>query len=132
MLRGEGDISSERTRARVLAATSELGYIVNGVASSMRSRQTRTVGLIMADVANPWFGQLAGGVESVLGPAGFSVILANTSNSVERERAAVQALLQKQVDALVVSSPVRWTGPICVRPSGAGQRSCSSMPTCPT
>ena len=80
------------------------GYIVNGVASSMRSRQTRTVGLVMADVTNPWFGQLAGGVESVLGPAGFSVILANTNNSVERERAAVQTLLQKQVDALVVAS----------------------------
>jgi DNA-binding LacI/PurR family transcriptional regulator len=104
VLRGEEGVSSAETSERVLASAAELGYIVNGVASSMRSRQTRTVGLVIADVANPWFGQLAGGVESVLGPAGFSVVLANTANSVERERVAVQTLLQKQVDALVVAS----------------------------
>jgi LacI family transcriptional regulator len=104
VLRGEEGASSAKTRARVLACAAELGYIVNGVASSMRSRQTRSVGLVIADVSNPWFGQLAAGVENVLGPAGFSVILANTDNSVERERKAVQALLQKQVDALVVAS----------------------------
>ncbi len=104
VLRGEEGVSSAETKARVLASAAKLGYIVNGVASSMRSRQTRTVGLVIADVANPWFGQLAAGVESVLGPAGFSVILANTNNSVEREQAAVRTLLQKQVDALVVAS----------------------------
>ncbi|MEA2025428.1 MAG: substrate-binding domain-containing protein [Chloroflexota bacterium] len=86
------------------ACAAELGYVVNAVASSMRSQQTCTVGLVMADVSNPWFGQLAGGVESVLGPEGFSVILANTDNSVEREREAVETLLRKQVDALVVAS----------------------------
>jgi LacI family transcriptional regulator len=59
--------------------------------------------LVIADVANPWFGQLAGGLESVLTPAGFSVILANTSNDYDRERAAVETLLRKQVDALVVA-----------------------------
>lgn len=104
VLRGERGVSSTATRKRVLSSANELGYIVNSVASSMRRQQTRTVGLVIADVANPWFGQLTGGVESVLGPAGFSVILANTSNSVERERAAVQTLLQQQVDALIVAT----------------------------
>lgn len=104
VLRGVEGASSPETTARVLECASELGYIVNGVASSMRSRRTGTVGLVIADVANPWFGQLVGGVESVLGPAGLSVILANTSNSIEREREAVRTLLQKQVDALVVAS----------------------------
>ncbi len=104
VLRGEEGASTPETRDRVLTAAAELGYIVNSVASSMRSQQTRTVGLVIADVANPWFGQLAAGVESVLGPAGFSVILANTNNSVERERKAVQTLLQQQVAALVVAS----------------------------
>jgi DNA-binding LacI/PurR family transcriptional regulator len=88
----------------VLERAAELGYIVNGVAASMRSRRTRTVGLVIADVANPWFGQLAAAVESVLGPAGFSVILANTNNDVGREVTAVRTLLEQQVDALVVAS----------------------------
>ncbi len=104
VLRGDLRASSSTTRARVLRSAAELGYIVNGVASSMRSRQTRTIGLVIADVSNPWFGQLVGGVESMLGPAGFSVILANTNNSVKREIAAVRTLLEQQVDALVVAS----------------------------
>ncbi len=104
VLRGVEGASSRETATRILGCASELGYIVDGVASSMRSGQTRSVGLVIADIANPWFGQLAAAVESVLGPAGFSVILANTNNSVERERAAIQILLQKQVDALVVAS----------------------------
>ncbi len=104
VLRGERGVSSPATRERVLASAADLGYIVNSVASSMRSQRTGTIGLVMADVANPWFGQLAGGVESVLGPAGLSLILANTSNNEERERAAVQTLSQKQVDALIVAT----------------------------
>jgi DNA-binding LacI/PurR family transcriptional regulator len=104
VLRGAQGAASPETTARVLEHAAELGYIVNGVASSMRSRRTGSVGLVIADVANPWFGQLVGGVESVLGPAGLSVILANTNNSVEREREAVQTLLQKQVDALILAS----------------------------
>ena len=104
VLGGVQGASSEATAKRVRACATELGYIVNGLASSMRSQRTRTVGLVIADVSNPWFGQLAGGVESVLGPEGFSVILANTSNSVEREREAVETLQRQQVDALVVAS----------------------------
>jgi DNA-binding LacI/PurR family transcriptional regulator len=104
VLRGLDGAGSAETTERVVATAAELGYIVNAVASSMRSRQTRTVGLVLADVSNPWWGQLASGVESLLGPEGFSVILANTDNRVERERAAVETLLRKQVDALIVAS----------------------------
>lgn len=104
VLRRETGASSAATRARVLSAAAELGYIVNGVAASMRRRRTRAVGLVIADVANPWFGQLAAGVESVLGPAGFSVVLTNTNNDVRREEAAVRTLLEQQVEALVVAS----------------------------
>jgi DNA-binding LacI/PurR family transcriptional regulator len=104
ILRGVEGASSGETSPRVRRCAEELGYIVNGVASSMRSQQTLTVGLVIADVSNPWWGQLAGGVESVLGPQGFSVILANTDNNVDRERRAVETLLRKQVDALIVAS----------------------------
>ncbi len=119
------------TTERVVATAAELGYIVNAVASSMRSQQTRTVGLILADVSNPWWGQLTCGVESILGPEGFSVILANTDNRVERERAAVETLLRKQVDALVIASSSA-TEATCAAPSRAAPRSSSSMRSCRT
>jgi LacI family transcriptional regulator len=104
VLRGVEGVSSAETAARVRECAAALGYIVDGVASSMRSRQTQTVGLVVADVSNPWCGQLVGGVESVLRPQGFSVILANTDNSVERERQAVATLLRQQVEAMIVAS----------------------------
>lgn len=104
VLRGVDGASSAETAARVRTCASGLGYIVDGVASSMRSRQTRTVGLVIADLANPFFGQVAAGVEDVLREAGLSVIIADTDNSVDREREAVETMLRQQVDALVVAS----------------------------
>lgn len=104
VLRGVDGASSAETADRVKRSASELGYIVDGVAASMRSQQTRTVGLVLADLANPFFGQLAAGVEDVLRGAGLSVILADTDNDPAREREAVETLLGQRVDALVVAS----------------------------
>jgi LacI family transcriptional regulator len=102
--------SSKETAARIKESAAALGYIVDGVASSLRSRLTHTVGLVIADVSNPWWGQLVGGVESVLGPQGFSVILANTDNNVTREREAVATLLRQQVEAMIVASSASDSG----------------------
>ncbi len=104
VLRGEMGASSAETAERVRRCASDLGYIVDGVAASMRSRQTRTIGLVIADLANPFFGQVAAGVEDVLRRARLSIILADTDNSVEREREAVKTLLRQRVDALIVAS----------------------------
>jgi len=107
VLAGVEGASSEETASAIRQAASELGYVVNGVASGLRSQQTRTVGLVLADVGNPFFGQVASGVENTLSAAGYSVILVNTNNSIEQEKQLVRVLIEKRVDALVVATSAK-------------------------
>jgi DNA-binding LacI/PurR family transcriptional regulator len=104
VLSGASGGCSPSTAELVRETAARLGYVVNSVASSLRSRQTFTVGLVVADVSNPFFGGIASGVEASLTGAGYSVILANSGNSVERERELVRVLIEKQIDGMIVAS----------------------------
>lgn len=95
---------SPATAELVRETAARLGYVVNSVASSLRSRQTFTVGLVIADVSNPFFGGIASGVEASLTGAGYSLLLANSGNAVEREREVVRVLVEKQIDGMIVAS----------------------------
>lgn len=95
---------SAATANHVRETADRLGYVLNSVAASLRNRRTRTVGLVIADVSNPFFGAITSGVEASLADAGYSVILANTSNIVEREQALVQLLVEKQVDGIILAT----------------------------
>src|SRR6202035_5236898 len=83
VLAGFKTATSELTAKRVRESAERLGYVVNAVAASLRSQQTSSIGLILADISNPFFGQLAIGLEKTLTTEGYGVILANSSNSVE-------------------------------------------------
>ncbi|WP_191061086.1 LacI family DNA-binding transcriptional regulator [Geminicoccus harenae] len=96
--------STPATAERVRQTALRLGYVVNSIAASLRSRQSFTIGLLLADVANPFFGGIASGVESRLSQTGYSVILGNTGNSLERERALVRVLVEKQIDGLIAAT----------------------------
>ncbi len=93
---------SEETRQRVLAAVQELNYRPNVVARSMVTKSTRTIGMVVTDITNPFFAQLARGVEKVSWEHGYTLILANTDEDIHHEQAIVQVLQDKQVDGLVV------------------------------
>jgi DNA-binding LacI/PurR family transcriptional regulator len=95
---------SPATAETVRETARRLGYVVNSVASSLRSRQTFTIGLIIADVSNPFFGGIAKGVEDRLSQTGYSVILGNSGNSLQRERHLVQVLVEKQIDGLIAAT----------------------------
>lgn len=93
---------SQETRERVEQAISELGYIPNALARSLRFKQTRTIALILTDITNPFFTTLARGVEDVASEQGFSVIFCNTDESEKEEAEYINVLLQKQVDGLLL------------------------------
>ncbi len=99
----EGGYAAE-TAALVTETAQRLGYVVNSVAASLRSRQTHTVGLVVADVSNPFFGGVASGVESRLAEDGYSVIFANSGNRIEREKELVGLLAKKQIDGMIIAS----------------------------
>ena len=77
VINGKPGISAE-TIARVQQAVADLGYQPNLVASSLRLGYTNTIGLLLTNVANPWFAELARGVEDVALARGYSVMLCNT------------------------------------------------------
>lgn len=94
---------SEPTQARVMAAVEELGYHRNEVARSLRlGRNTGLIGLVVTNLANPFYSQLALGVEEVLGGHGIRSVLGNTGDDVERERTMVADLVARRVDGMIV------------------------------
>ncbi|EHD22566.1 MULTISPECIES: substrate-binding domain-containing protein [Brenneria] len=104
VLAGVKGATSEATAERVLHTARRLGYVVNSVAASLRKEKTFSVGLILADISNPFFGGLARGVENTLKSEGFSVLLANTDNDVTEEKRLLRLMMEKQVDAVIMSS----------------------------
>lgn len=107
VLGGYGPVS-DGVREAVLAAANELGYRANRLARSMATGRTRTIGVILGDIENPFFGRVARGITDVASAAGFDVIIANTDENLETERNLVDVLVGKRVDGLIVS-PVSST-----------------------
>lgn len=91
------------TRTRVLEAVAELGYRPNGVARSLRTDQTRTLGLVISDVLNPFFTELARSVEDEARALGYSVIIGNADERPEQQDHHIRTLLDRRIDGLLVS-----------------------------
>ncbi|MDH2425366.1 LacI family DNA-binding transcriptional regulator [Sphaerisporangium sp. TRM90804] len=94
---------SPATRARVLAAIGELGFVRNGSASSLRAGQGRTVGLMVHDLLNPFFTSLAAGVEDVMSERGHAVIMCSSGSSPQREERNLRMLAEQKVRGVLVT-----------------------------
>ncbi len=92
---------SPEARERVLQAMEELGYRPNVLARSLRRGETRTLGLILPDSANPFFAEVARAIEDAAFREGYNVILGNSENELDKERLYVEVLTTKQVDGLI-------------------------------
>jgi LacI family transcriptional regulator len=98
---------------RVARAVAELGYTPNGLARSLRRRETAVLALIISDVENPFFTAIARGVEDTAQAAGFSVMLCNSDENTAKELRYVEVAAQER-RAGVIMSPT--TGESDVRP----------------
>ncbi len=92
---------SAEARQRVLDAMAELNYRPNVLARSLRRGETRTLGLILPDSANPFFAEIARAIEDAAFGAGYNVILGNSENQLDKEQVYVDVLVNKQVDGLI-------------------------------
>jgi LacI family transcriptional regulator len=90
------------TAARVEAAIEELGYRPNALARSMRRGRTHTVGIVIPDIANPFFGDLARSLEDHMFEAGYSAIICNSDGDEDKEARYLDVLLSKKVDGLLL------------------------------
>jgi LacI family transcriptional regulator len=100
-LGGYGSVR-ESTRERVLAAADELGYRANSLARSMITGSTRTLGVVMSDIENPFFRRSLRGIADTARAQGFEVLLANTDEELDKEQTAITLMAERRVDGLVV------------------------------
>jgi DNA-binding LacI/PurR family transcriptional regulator len=91
------------TVERVLTAVKDLKYKPNMLARSLRRRQTRTIGLLVSDIENPFFTEVARVVETTAYERGYNVILCNTDEDLAKEILYVDVLFAKQVDGLILA-----------------------------
>jgi LacI family transcriptional regulator len=94
--------ASVETRARVNRAIAELGYMPNALARQLRSKRTKTIALVVTDIANPFFTTLARGVEDAARLKGYAVMFCNTDESVAEEIDYVRVLIQRRVDGVLL------------------------------
>jgi LacI family transcriptional regulator len=93
---------SQQTRQRVEAAIQELNYIPNALGPSLRSKQTKTLALVLTDITNPFWTSVARGVEDAANKQGYHVIIGNTDESPEKQEQYLTFLMKKQVDGFLV------------------------------
>lgn len=93
-----------QTVDRVRMAIDALGYRPNSLARGLRRNETSTIGMLLPDNSNPFFGEIARAIEDVGFAEGYNVILCNSDGSGAKEAAYVDTLLSKQIDGIILIS----------------------------
>ena len=96
------DINLE-TKKRILQIAKELGYIRNAAAVALRTKKTGTIGVVIADNRNPFYAEVLNGMEEAAREKNYHIILANTQRDYKKEEEAINLLLAKRVDGLLIT-----------------------------
>ncbi len=101
-LRDSHEISTE-TKQLVLECAEKLNYRPNPIALSLKERRSRSIGVIVCEVANSFFSQIINGIESLAYDKGYNVIISQSHESYDRELIDLQYLASRSVDGLLIS-----------------------------
>lgn len=97
------NVSREKEEA-VLKAVDELDYIPNGLAQGLVTKKSKSIGVLIADVANLYYSYLVKSIEKELRAAGYYAIIGNTEWDSKREKEYIRHLIQRQVDGFILAS----------------------------
>ena len=101
------DFVEPDTKQRVLEAVKALGYRPNNAARSLTTKRTRTIGMIISDASNLFFGDMLRGVEDILQPRNYGLLVCNTDEVLERESHYFDLLLRYQVEGIIAAATSR-------------------------
>lgn len=101
-LRDSHEISPE-TKKQVLEYAEKINYHPNPIAQSLKERRSRSIGVIVCEIANSYFSQIINGIESIAYTRGYNVIISQSRESFEREMINLQYLTSRSVDGLIIS-----------------------------
>ena len=102
VMRGSPRVS-DRSRAAVREAAERLGYRPNLAARNLASGRTSTFGVLLNDLHNPWFAEIADGIHDAADGAGYQIIIANGRRSAATEDRAVESFLAHRVDGMILA-----------------------------
>ena len=92
---------SDATRERVARAIKETGYVYNRGAASLRTQKTNSIGLIVADIKNPFYAELIQGVELIADDTGYSILIGSSSDDIKRQEKILYTMMEHNVDGLL-------------------------------
>lgn len=98
---------SQKTRRRILSISRELGYTPNYIAKSLITRRSYTIGFILNSITDPFFPELAKGIEAYAQRKGYSLLLCNTERDLEKERQSIDMLRSRGVDGIILATVLK-------------------------
>lgn len=102
VIREESNVHPE-TREKVLRAVKRMDYSLDGSARAIVKKQTKTIGVSVSDISNPFYPPLIRGIENTINKFGYSMILCNTDENSTKEELYLRVLLEKRIDGLIIS-----------------------------
>lgn len=93
----------EKTREKILKIAHEMGYFPNHIAKSLVQRRTQTIGVVVPEIAHSFFPEAIRGIDEVAYNAGYQLMLTHSAEDFQREKGAIETLVAKRVDGLLVS-----------------------------
>lgn len=94
----------KETRERVMKALEEYNYVPNEVARSLKLKSTKTIAVILPDICEAFFGEIIKGIDKIVAPQGYTIIVSDTNENPENEKKYLEILQQKRIDALVFAT----------------------------
>ncbi|MEA1974297.1 MAG: LacI family DNA-binding transcriptional regulator [Bacillota bacterium] len=101
---------SDQTRNLVLKIAKDKNYIPNSMARSLVTKKTNTIGLILPDITNPFFPELARGAEDKANEEGYMIMFCNTDDKAEKESKYLNMLAQKMIDGIILTQSANMEG----------------------
>lgn len=92
---------SEETRNKVLSIAKELNYIPNNIARSLTTKKSETIGIVVPDITNPFFSEMARAIEDSANTLGYNVIFCNSDNETEKEQKYIELLISRLADGVI-------------------------------
>ncbi len=105
VLNGKGDqfnISKEKQRL-IKEKAEELSYVPNFFAKSLRQGETKTIGLVLPDISNPFYAEICKTIQEKLYDSGYNTFIVNTNDDVELEKVLMRELIQRSIDGMIIA-----------------------------
>jgi LacI family transcriptional regulator len=100
----ESPLVAEATRNKIRATMEELGYVYNRGAANLRSQRSKTIGLVVCEITNPFYAEMVAGIDTVMDRNGWIAFLANSSESPERQERFIQRIREQNADGIILTA----------------------------